>query len=105
MMVIHQINPENTHANPLKNPPNMNHKIFPNVLIIKSFQCHSELLPTQLVLAFAQARNGVPFSPFVEVIIMELAFELIRDTRGEKPADKVEVQEAPKITLNRPNKK
>ena len=33
------------------------------------------------------------------------AFELIRDTRGEKPADKVEVQEAPKITLNRPNKK
>lgn len=40
---------------------------------------HSELLPTQLVLAFAQARNGVPFSPFVEVLLMELAFELIRE--------------------------
>lgn len=46
---------------------------------------HSELLPTQLVLAFAQARNGVPFSPFVEVIIMELAFELIREAGVRVP--------------------
>lgn len=32
------------------------------------------------------------------------AFELIRDTIGEKPTDKVAIEEAPQIILKRPNK-
>lgn len=32
------------------------------------------------------------------------AFELIRDTRGEKPADKLEIEEPPRIILERPKK-
>lgn len=32
------------------------------------------------------------------------AFELIRDTKGEKPADKIEIDEPPKIILERPKK-
>lgn len=40
---------------------------------------HTELLPTELAMAFADARAGVPFSAFAEVIIMELSFELIRE--------------------------
>lgn len=40
---------------------------------------HTQLLPTRLVLAFAQAREGVPFSALVEVLVMELAFELLRE--------------------------
>lgn len=40
---------------------------------------HTQLLPTELVLAFAKAREGVPFSAVVEVLLMELAFELLRE--------------------------
>lgn len=40
---------------------------------------HTQLLPTQLVLAFAKAREGVPFSAVVEIFLMELAFELLRE--------------------------
>ncbi|BBF42146.1 spore germination protein GerKA [Lachnospiraceae bacterium KM106-2] len=37
----------------------------------------SELLSSSLSLSFAAAREGVPFSALVEVIIMEIAFELL----------------------------
>ncbi len=40
---------------------------------------HTQLLPTKLVLAFAAAREGVPFSAVVEILLMELAFELLRE--------------------------
>lgn len=40
---------------------------------------HPEVLPTSLVLSFAQARQGVPFPAIIEVILMELSFELIRE--------------------------
>lgn len=40
---------------------------------------HTQLLPTELVLAFAAARDGVPFPAVVEVLLMELAFELLRE--------------------------
>lgn len=33
------------------------------------------------------------------------AFELIRDTTGEKPADKLQIEEPPVIKLERPDKK
>lgn len=40
---------------------------------------HTEVLPTALILSFAQARMGIPFPIVVEVLIMELAFELLRE--------------------------
>lgn len=40
---------------------------------------HTELLPTSLALSFASARSGVPFPIVVEVLLMELAFELLRE--------------------------
>lgn len=40
---------------------------------------HTEVLPTSLILSFAQARQGIPFPVVVEVLIMELAFELLRE--------------------------
>lgn len=39
----------------------------------------SEMIPTALALSFAAAREGVPFSVVFEVIIMEVAFELLRE--------------------------
>lgn len=40
---------------------------------------HQEMIPTDLLLAIAGARDKVPFPSLVEVIIMEISFELIRE--------------------------
>ena len=40
---------------------------------------HTQILPTTLLLSFAEARQGVPFPAVVEVLIMELSFELLRE--------------------------
>ncbi len=40
---------------------------------------HTQILPTSLLLSFAAARQGVPFPAVVEVLIMELSFELLRE--------------------------
>ncbi len=46
---------------------------------------HTSLLPTKLLLTFAQARAGVPFSSLVEVLLMELSFELLREAGVRLP--------------------
>lgn len=40
---------------------------------------HQEMLPTQLVLSLAGSREGVPFPAFVEALIMEATFEILRE--------------------------
>lgn len=46
---------------------------------------HTQILPTALLLSFAQARSGVPFPAVVEVLIMELSFELLREAGVRLP--------------------
>lgn len=46
---------------------------------------HTSLLPTSLLLSFAQARAGVPFSSLVELLLMELSFELLREAGVRLP--------------------
>lgn len=46
---------------------------------------HTQLLPTHLLLSFAAARQGVPFSSLMEILVMELAFELIREAGIRMP--------------------
>lgn len=40
---------------------------------------HPEILPLQLLEAMSKAREGVPFPAFVEVLFMEISFELLRE--------------------------
>ncbi|HEY9061444.1 MAG TPA: spore germination protein [Pseudobacteroides sp.] len=40
---------------------------------------HREMIPTDLLIAIAKARENVPFPTIVEVLLMELSFELIRE--------------------------
>jgi len=40
---------------------------------------HTDVVPTDLVLFFAKARESVPFPVIVEVLMMEIAFELLRE--------------------------
>ncbi len=46
---------------------------------------HTQILPTTLLLSFAEARAGVPFPAVVEVLIMELSFELLREAGVRLP--------------------
>jgi len=40
---------------------------------------HPEIFPTKLALSFVASRQGVPFPLAIEVLLMELAFELLRE--------------------------
>jgi len=40
---------------------------------------HQEMIPTDLLVAFATARENVPFPTIIEVLILEISFELIRE--------------------------
>jgi len=40
---------------------------------------HTELIPTELLFTIAASRNSVPFPVLVEILLMEISFELIRE--------------------------
>lgn len=48
-------------------------------LYLAVIRFHTQILPTNLILSFAEAREGVPFSSVAELLFLELAFELIRE--------------------------
>ncbi len=58
--------------------------LFPSLYVaITSY--HPEMLPLNLLLSIAAAREGVPFPAFVEALIMELCFELLREASLRLP--------------------
>lgn len=46
---------------------------------------HQEMIPTELLIAIAKARENVPFPTIVEVLLMEVSFELIREAGVRVP--------------------
>ena len=48
-------------------------------LYLAVIRFHTQILPTNLILSFAEAREGVPFSSVAELLFLELAFEMIRE--------------------------
>ncbi|APH06121.1 spore germination protein [Bacillus weihaiensis] len=53
--------------------------LFTSAIYIAITNFHSEMVPMDLLLAIASARERVPFPAVLEVFIMEFAFELIRE--------------------------
>lgn len=47
---------------------------------------HHELIPTELLFTMVAARNSVPFPIIVEILIMEISFELIREAGIRVPS-------------------
>lgn len=47
---------------------------------------HQEMIPTELLLSIAAARERVPFTAITELLVMELAFELIREAGVRVPS-------------------
>ncbi|WP_170031709.1 spore germination protein [Alteribacillus bidgolensis] len=46
---------------------------------------HQGLLPTDLALSFAGAREGIPFPSFIEALLMEVTLELLREAGVRLP--------------------
>lgn len=58
---------------------------LPGLYVALAFY-HPQLLPTSLALKIAQTRQDIPFSVVCEVVLMELAFELIREAGIRLPS-------------------
>ncbi|MCP8967879.1 spore germination protein [Ectobacillus ponti] len=54
-------------------------------LYIAATTFHQEMLPTQLLISLASQREGIPFPAFVEALIMELTFEILREAGIRMP--------------------
>ncbi|MFW5433452.1 spore germination protein [Paenibacillus apiarius] len=46
---------------------------------------HQEMLPTQLLISLAAQREGVPFPAFIEAVMMEVTFEILREAGLRMP--------------------
>jgi spore germination protein KA len=46
---------------------------------------HQEMLPTPLLIGLAAQREGVPFPAFIEALIMEVSFEILREAGLRMP--------------------
>ncbi|MFD2208649.1 spore germination protein [Virgibacillus halophilus] len=60
--------------------------LFTSAIYIALTNFHSEMIPPDLLLAIAATRERVPFPIIIEVLVMELAFELIREAGIRVPA-------------------
>ena len=56
-------------------------------LYLAVIRFHTQILPANLILSFAQAREGVPFSSITELLFLELSFELIREAGVRIPGE------------------
>lgn len=46
---------------------------------------HQELLPTSLILSIATQREGIPFPAFVEAVLLEIIFDVVREAALRVP--------------------
>lgn len=60
--------------------------VFLPGLYIAICDFHQEMIPTDLLFAIAGAREKVPFTMLTELLIMEIAFEIIREASIRTPA-------------------
>lgn len=52
---------------------------------VTALSFHPELIPASFVVAASSGRQGVPFPVFVEVLIMEIAMEILREASVRMP--------------------
>ncbi|WP_163969707.1 spore germination protein [Oceanobacillus halotolerans] len=60
--------------------------LFSSAIYISIVTFHAEMIPPDLLLAIAASREKVPFPAAIEIIIMEIAFELIREAGLRVPS-------------------
>ncbi|QOR67727.1 spore germination protein [Cytobacillus suaedae] len=60
--------------------------LFTSAIYVAVTNYHSEMIPPDLLLAIAATREKVPFPVLLEILIMEVAFELIREAGLRVPS-------------------
>ncbi|HHY75951.1 MAG TPA: spore germination protein [Firmicutes bacterium] len=60
--------------------------LYASAMYVAITTFHPEMIPTELMFAIASAREIVPFPTAVEVVLMEIAFELIREAGVRIPS-------------------
>lgn len=60
--------------------------LFTSAIYIAITTFHAEMIPPDLLLAIASSREKVPFPAVIEILIMEAAFELIREAGLRVPS-------------------
>ncbi|OZM58317.1 spore germination protein [Lottiidibacillus patelloidae] len=59
--------------------------LFAPSLYIAVITFHQEMLPTTLLISLQSQREGIPFPAFIEAIIMEITFEILREAGIRMP--------------------
>ncbi|MGO4548139.1 spore germination protein [Paenibacillus sp. 2TAB23] len=59
--------------------------LFGPSLYISLTTFHLEMIPTPLMMAFISSKAGIPFPTFIEAILMETAFEILREASLRLP--------------------
>lgn len=60
--------------------------LFGPAIFIAVVNFHQEMIPTPLLINLASQREGVPFPAFIEAVIMEVTFEIIREAGIRLPS-------------------
>ncbi|QUL52953.1 spore germination protein [Paenibacillus tritici] len=55
-------------------------------IFVAALNFHQEMIPTPLLINLASQREGVPFPAFVEAVMMEITFEIIREAGVRMPS-------------------
>lgn len=55
-------------------------------IFVAALNFHQEMIPTPLLINLASQREGVPFPAFVEAVLMEVTFEIIREAGIRMPS-------------------
>lgn len=60
--------------------------LFGPAVFVAALNFHQEMIPTPLLINLAAQREGVPFPTFVEALMMEVTFEIIREAGIRMPS-------------------
>ncbi|MHA6530810.1 spore germination protein [Paenibacillus sp. BAC0078] len=60
--------------------------LFGPAVFVAALNFHQEMIPTPLLINLASQREGVPFPAFVEALMMEVTFEIIREAGIRLPS-------------------
>ncbi|WP_150270912.1 spore germination protein [Paenibacillus tepidiphilus] len=60
--------------------------LFGPAIFVAALNFHQEMIPTPLLINLASQREGVPFPTFIEALMMEFTFEIIREAGIRMPS-------------------
>ncbi|MEK3684061.1 spore germination protein [Paenibacillus sp. FSL R10-2736] len=60
--------------------------LYGPAIFVAALNFHQEMIPTPLLINLASQREGVPFPAFVEAVMMEVTFEIIREAGVRMPS-------------------